>query len=282
MLFESSSSIFERAKYLQSIGENYQLKRVNSTYTLVSDKFGVKKSKNNYLDPSELNFIRKVKSYVKNKADLSAFFVRVDERDIRYVMINENLVSGQINDVIQIDLDEAYWLMAKNKGVISEEIYEEGRKDGGKLTKYGRLVALGSLAKKEYFYSYNKKSLKIESVERSYDTENIWYSICQELAMLMQDAVKIAGNDFIHYWVDGIYLKNNKAIVKKVNDFFISKGFKTKISSHRVEVTPAQILVYDITGDPKPFFRPKHKKRRKINPELMVNPEQRVKEIMKM
>lgn len=283
MLFESSTSIFERARYLQSIGEKYKLIRVNNTYTLVSERFGVKKSKNNYLAPSELNFIRKVKRYVQNKADLSAFFVRVDERDIKYVSISEKLNSGEIKDVIQIDADEAYWIMALNKGVISQEIYEEGKKDGGKLTKYGRLVALGSLAKKEYTYEFNKKSLFIKSVERSYATENVWFTICNELAQLMQEASKIAGDDFIHYWVDGIYLKNNPTKVKQINELFYKNGFKTKLTKHRVEVTPDQILVYDKNDPkPKPFFRPKHKKRRKINPELVVDPTARVKQIMEM
>lgn len=279
-LFEESSSIFNRAKYLQSIGQSFTLKRVNNTYTLQSDLYGVKKSKNNYLKPAELTFIRKVQKYVQENAILSDFMDLINENDIRYISVNKTFNKPIYNSCIEIDLDEAYWLMAKNKGVISEDIYEFGKKEAGNLTKYGRLVALGSLAKKTYYYTFVNGMLRKKSVARKW-TENIWFTICAELAEIMTEAEKIAGNTFSHYWVDGIYLLDpSDDIVFKIKQFFDSKGFNTKTKQCSIEITDDNIFVhYSSEPKPKPFFRPKHKKRN-ISPELLLDFNDRIKKLI--
>lgn len=278
-LFESSTSIFARARMLESKGEPYTLKRVNQTFTLVNDFFGIKKSRNNYLSGKELGFINKTKSYIKRSFDPSKFMDPIDPYDINYIGVNKDFCKnniGFIENIVEVDINEAYWRLAYITDLISESIYESGKK-GGEVSKYARLVALGSLAKKEYIYKYQGKALRYKGVTVD-PLENIWLTICKMLDDEMQVATKIAGKDFLHYWVDGIYLINpSKKVVENIKNHFLNRNYKVKTNNHSATITDQQIIIHkDKKMDDenrKPFFIPKKERKKSRRPVLNATEE---------
>ena len=184
--------------------------------------------------------------------------------DINYVATKKRPEHTEIEDVIEIDIDQAYWQTAYLLGVVPENLYKEGSKEVGKISKIGRLICLGSLAKKEVVYHFKGKRLLKQETIRSVLTENIWYSICKRVADLMVEAKKIAGNDFMLYWVDGIYIKNDPEKVKLIVEMFKKNNYDIKTKDNlTVRYTEDKILVSaPDEKKPRPFFMQKKDKKR--------------------
>jgi len=226
---EKSSTIYKKALYLQQIGEPFTLKRINNKFRLTSEYFGDSSSQANRKIPSkELGFIRRVRNYImKNEVYANFIDNLYYPSDIKYVDVSRKKPNSEFLDCVEIDIDEAYWKTAYSLGVISKSLYREGSKENGKISKLCRLISLGSLAKKEYSYFFNGKQLR-KTTERSVLTENIWYSICKRISDVMHEAKLIAGENFLLYWVDGIYVKNDPIVIEKIMDCFSSYGYEVK------------------------------------------------------
>ena len=263
---ESSKTIHEKSLYLNDLGEEFTLIKVNNTFKLKSEYFGdISSSRNKKIPPVELGFIKRVKNHVMKNEVYENFIEKLYyPNQIDYVSIKRRKCDTIIEDVIEIDIDEAYWRTAFLLNVIPEKLYIEGSKESKKISKIGRLICLGSLAKKEDRYTFKGSRLIKRETVRSVLTENIWYSICKRVSDLMLEAKKIAGNDFVLYWVDGIYIKNSPEIKEKIVAMFKVFDYDIKIKENlSIKYTDDQILITDkIKNTTRPFFIPKINKRK--------------------
>jgi len=260
---EPSSIIHEKALYLSQIGESFTLTKINSTFTLESNYFGNSQSTgNSKIPPIELGFIRRVKNHIQ-KNNISENFLNkfYYPNDIKYVNVKVLDPGTIVDDVVEIDINEAYWRTAFLLGVIDEKLYKEGSKENGKISKLGRLISLGSLAKKKDVYKYVGFRLIKHETTRSKLTENIWYSICKRVGDLMYEAQKISGSDFLLYWVDGIYVKNKPGTIKKIKALFDQYEYDVKTKGDlQVEYVNGRAIVTDKTNDKsRPFYLSKKK-----------------------
>lgn len=218
--------IKKKTKVLHKQSMSYTLVVGGSSYTLDSPLFKDKAFSRSNLTNQDLVFIKKVKRHVlKNKIYVN-FLDQYFPSDISYMDVNPNLQNQKFPNAIEIDVNEAYWKTAYILGIIDEAIYEEGKK--GKLGKYTRLVALGALAKRVTKFVYVDGKFSHKEEVRSELTENVWYSICKRLSDVMQGAKKILGDDYLFYWVDGIYFINTKANRKKITKYFLKNGYTSK------------------------------------------------------
>jgi len=218
--------IKDKTKVLNKQKMDYVLKVGGSSYKLDSVLYKDKAYNKTSLSQKDLVFIRKVKSYVTKNKIYVKFLDQYFPSDVQYMDVNPVLQNKKFTNVVEIDVDEAYWKTAYMMGVISKEIYEEGKK--GELGKYTRLVALGALAKKETHYIYVNGKFSHKKEVRSVLTENVWYSICKRLADVMQDSKKMLGDDYLFYWVDGIYFVDSKSNRKKITSHFLKHGYTSK------------------------------------------------------
>lgn len=218
--------IKEITKVLSKQELSYTLKVGGSSYELDSKLFREKAYNSSSLSMKDLQFIRKVKNYIKKEKIYLQFLDQYFPSDISYMDVNPNLQGKKFSNAIEFDVDEAYWKTAYLMGIINKDIYEEGKK--GELGKYTRLVALGSLAKKQTHYIYEDGKFKEKRVVRSELTENVWYSICKRFADLMQGAKKILKDDYLFYWVDGIYFVDSPQNRKKITSYFLKHGYTVK------------------------------------------------------
>ena len=97
------------------------------------------------------------------------------------------------------------------------------------LKKSERLPAIGMIAKKSILIEYkNGKSTNWDLKVGEY--ANIFFFVIQQISDLMNWAAEIAGNDFLFYWVDGIFLRPGikKDKLKQITDIFAEQGYYYK------------------------------------------------------
>lgn len=215
----------DRCLFLYGTSRPFVLKKSGTSYTLDSAIFKSRAVRAGFT-PEQISFIKRVKNYVI-KNDIADKFIDVDyqARKINYIQVKEYGEGEIINDIVEIDVNHAYWVTAYAMGVIDKSIFERGED----IDKRVRLACLGTLAKKTETWRFDGKVMAKRQEERSHSTENIWYAICRRVSDVMNECVKIAGDDFVFYWVDGIYIKNNAVTMQKVLQYFAEQGYETKM-----------------------------------------------------
>lgn len=273
------ASQYEKRKMpfsLTGINGAYKLEKYNSDGS-VERYFSKYKTS---LTPKDLGFVKKVKNHVIRE-NIAVKFLRnrLTTEDVTYIDMARYEDGTEFDDVWEIDIDEAYWKTALMLDVIDQKIYDEGSKyktEEG-LTeiqishrKMVRLIALGSLAKKERRYEFKGKRIILKPDQRSESvkaTENIWYTICKRVSDCMQEAKKsVKPEDYVMYWVDGIYIRGESNI-KTIQDVFTKWGYRSKIKRiERVSYDKSVCSAFTLKTDEKPrtFHLPSVKKTKNI------------------
>lgn len=226
----------------------------------------------------ELNLIR----IVKNHCEALNLKVKVNRDLISYVKVNNFKNAIYKRDIWEIDLTAAYWNLAYKYKYITKEIYHIGlnldmegnpippkkNKWGGinnHVSKMARLIALGNLAKTKTLFYFDGVQYQKPKSERSEDTENYFFKVSSETDSIMKMLSMIAGNDYLFYWVDAIYVRSEKAknmvcdyITNEIGmNFKITKIFKLLKTSTYVMVWDEDNVNEDGDYLPRPYiFKP--------------------------
>lgn len=144
---------------------------------------------------SQLHFINKVVKHITETRPQIVPFERP-----RYYQFNaDNYAAREIADVVEYDLNAAYWNAANQLGYLSHELYA----DGLARPKSVRLVALGALAKHSKKYSFDGSRLTfIEGESGVKDTAEYFFSICSFIDLVMRDIAPLS----LFYWYDAIFI----------------------------------------------------------------------------
>ncbi len=162
------------------------------------------------------------------------------EKKVLYFKYNPRLKPGDtVNDCINIDIDSAYWNTAHYFNLISDDIYNRGLQH----RKQVRLSAIGSLAKKKRVYQYDGIKQRLVNIQKNENTFFLWDLICDHIGEVMGNIQKQCKNDFIFFWVDGIYVK--KGAQKKVESLLKKEGFNCKSERLKsIEITERNTFVH--------------------------------------
>lgn len=97
------------------------------------------------------------------------------------------------------------------------------------LPKNERLPAIGMIAKKSVWIDYQKGKATTWDVKTG-EYANIFFFVIQQITDLMAWAADIAGEDFLFYWVDGIFLKPtiSKKKLQEITGIFAEQGYYYK------------------------------------------------------
>jgi hypothetical protein len=184
--------------------KDFTLKRTGYTVTLDSKR--VKYLITTSLGGNELfKAANKIKKDVKN----SNFIIDIAPKNtIFYYSVYKSLQAGTTiyDKVYNIDITSAYATVLLNNNVITQETYNYLRT----ISKANRLKAVGMLATQTAVYEFiNGKAInfKIKTIP---DQRNIFLFCCYEIGRIMEEISLAIGKDFIFYWVDGIYFKDEK------------------------------------------------------------------------
>lgn len=168
-----------------------KIKTENETYFYSDNTSGIKKA--------GLAFITAVKRYFeKNPVN-----VQIDRNKIRYIHLpfTKNYTKRHI---YEIDLNSAYWEFCYKAGFIDAELYEKGKK----VDKKVRLMALGNLAKRTAIINFDGENFSDVVFQNSEQTENIFFYVSYLTDLTMHRLSALAGNDFLAFWCDAIFVKN--------------------------------------------------------------------------
>lgn len=225
------------------------------TYLFKRHKYEAK----GYLNPSirkrDLHLIMKVKKHVEsNNIQYNKYIPK-----IKYIT---NYVPDKVQsskNYYEIDLNAAYWYFAHKNGFISDEIFKDGL-NLKKFTKKARLMALGSLATVHNTLEFNGKTYGELTTEIN-PTSPIFFKCAYDTSLLIQKIQKLIGSDFLFFWVDAIFFKNEKNINKIIN-FVELNGLKAKIKPIYKVIKNAETLeIYEaLNKKPKVFNFEKKKK----------------------
>lgn len=289
--YQKLQQIIKYAKYMSDHKIPYTLSSCNGKYSLKSDFVTERMyERGEWLIPPILGFVNKMNGYMKKNAISARFTQQYFEKDIVYMEAPKKPAGTILYDLIEIDIDEAYWKTAYKLGVLSDELYtmeglrekiEEYRlenkwlkEDTEKLLKRARLVALGSLAKKTVHYEFRGHQMLRAFTEHKYETENIWFTVCKRVSDLMLEIMSQLGSECIFFWVDGIYVRNTPENVSQVENIIHRYGYNSKKKPiHRIEYQERIFTVFeDEAGERKRIFNyvdRNDKRNRRIDPELL-------------
>jgi hypothetical protein len=193
----------------------------------------------------ELGFIKRVKDHARSVANR----FQSEHRDGSiYSEARTTLFKTRfpVMWISEIDLQAAYWHAALAVGVINQAIFA----DGLQVSKHCRLVCLGALATRKEIWEYDPKKggdpVLIDEVN-STETEKCWFAITRHLGEVMGDLRAAAGDGWLFWWVDQIYLANEDA-EKKVLEALALKSLPYTVERPwAVDCSPrdGRLTIYD-------------------------------------
>jgi hypothetical protein len=97
------------------------------------------------------------------------------------------------------------------------------------MPKNERLPAIGMIAKKSVWITYTGGKAEDWELKQG-DYTQIFFYVIQQITDLMEWAAEIAGDSFLFYWVDGIFIKPtiSKKKLKEITDIFSEQGYYFK------------------------------------------------------
>ena len=135
---------------------------------------------------------------------------------------------GKWDKIINIDITSAYANCLLNSGLISKDTYQFVQK----IPKTERLPAMGMLARNQLIINF-EKGVATTHERFSAPTAQIFFYVISEINKMMQQVMTMAGDYFLFYWVDGIFLKQDIPVdlLNDIEAVFLNKKYTVKYES---------------------------------------------------
>lgn len=194
----------------------------------------------NYFFTNELATVWLFLAHKKIKADLKKSNIVFDVKPrnlIKYYQINNLFRDLQpetyLGDVYNIDIKSAYPTTMRKLGFISEETFNflheipDGFTDHQiQRRKIERLKSIGMIATEKNIFYFNEGNYNRWEVKQDEYGKNVFNLICFEVGEVMRDIAGAYQDNFLFFWVDGIYLK--KTDTEKAEELLSDYGYKFK------------------------------------------------------
>ena len=243
--------------------------RFTNNHTYLDSSEGNYMTEDHSFPMRELIYIQMFKDHII-KEKLYQGVPKVDADKIKFYDYNRKLLKSgdRFDGCKEIDLKSAYWTYARqNLGLVTDKLHKKTIDINPKtgeifMSKMTRLAAVGSLAKVEENYYFDGEETHKRPYVRSRRTSHVWDHICYKVGLIMQKAAKAAGNGYLFYWTDAIFVTSGTA-AKAVERVFKAEGFAFKTRSiQRVKVENRHIMATDYK-ETRPFPYPSQDKKRK-------------------
>lgn len=159
------------------------------------------------------------------KKDILASGIEIPEIDrdiLKYFDFNIPSIINANEVMYNVDIKSAYATALIANKLISEKTFNFL----ASLSKTDRLAAVGMLASRKDIFEHDASGECIEHTKQIKDTAN-WFSYCiLEIQKLMEGVRDEIGEDFLFYWVDGIFFKT-KENAEKIMQYLAKKGYKS-------------------------------------------------------
>lgn len=130
--------------------------------------------------------------------------------DSNYMVYSDFIKNADLEqsavDVDEFDITKAYYACAHYLGYMGDEMYHQCIS----LPKKIRLRFIGSIATFKRHYLRSGFDITGYSAETNPILRKVWFHIVKHVDDCMQEFLQLAGDNFIMYYVDGIYVKKYK------------------------------------------------------------------------
>lgn len=169
--------------------------------------------------------------------------------------LSDNKNSYKAKQVLNIDISSAYATCLVRNGLITEKTYRIIKG----LPKTERLPCVGMLATSHTKFSYSNGECYNVDVFRS-PTAPVFFYLIDEINYIMQQIQFLLGEDFIFYWVDGVFFNYNTPPekVQAIENFLTESGYDYKyenVQDFKIEVDEKKLMLKMVkNGDPKQYI----------------------------
>jgi len=207
---------------LNRIGLNYKIRHGTYSTSIIHDN-GTKKFATN--DYSRRLFA--ASKMVKKDVLQSDFWN--DIKDSKFEKnnydFNKDIKFFTGHDTYNIDISKAYATCLITHGLITSKTFDYIYT----LPKEERLICVGMLARSYSEFYYKNGELDDVTFFRE-ETANAFFFLIQEIDSVMKDCKFYLGDNFLFYWVDGIFFKGctPKSTIKKIENVLNCYGYPYK------------------------------------------------------
>ena len=217
------------------------IKKIVQMYKDMKLDFCIKNSSYSTIIETETNQVRFITNNYSNAVFMAAQKIKSDvtKSDLgksimagHYSTSNYDSANGQPDGkwdkIINIDITSAYATCLLNSKLISKETYLFLQK----IPKTERLPAMGMLARNQLIINFEKGE-PVSNERFTADTAQIFFYIISEINKMMQTVMQMAGDHFLFYWVDGVFLKQDIPVklLDQIENVFLHKNYAVKYES---------------------------------------------------
>ncbi len=201
---------------------SFIVKSTNYTTEIIFPNYSYLFSGSNKPNYKLFGTLAQLKSQVKNirLPDTNEGKISYYQLDLK----NFNIKNNKIDNIFNVDIKAAYATALLNKKYIDVVLYNKIMT----LPKLDRLAIVGMLATKKNIYEFQdgkEINYKTEFWDGTGEARKIFFEASKTVDELLIDCRKIAGGDFLFFWVDGIYLKTENKI-SEICQHLTNAGFK--------------------------------------------------------
>ena len=217
----------EYLKFLIELKKDFKIREsVNYAEIFRNDGKKVISTKNNEFVKG-LYIFAMVKKDIQRYIDTNGYIEPYDELPVNCTNDNFDIDKNR-NNIIGIDIDNAYWSVAHLKGYISENTYKKGLEK--KEFKPIRLSALSTLGKGKTYKVYKAGKYTHDELHKANkELENFYLDIRYTTYGMLYEIANELGDDFYAWKTDCIFFlestKNKELVRKRLHDY----GLDSKI-----------------------------------------------------
>lgn len=200
-----NDTAYQRTNYLIRKGANFVAQDTSSSQMIKTPENAFLYSQK-IIPRRYLYLFKEIKDHASLQIEQQKINLSTEGIKARYFLFkNVNLAPGEcleFQNVIQYDINKAYYTIARNLGIISTEYYEKYIN----LPKHLRLVLIGGLATKKIIKNYENGILTTREIKEDENLRKAFIKIVVETDKILLSIAKALSNEFLVYWVDGITL----------------------------------------------------------------------------
>ena len=186
--------------------------------------------------------------------------IRSEAQNIKYFDFSGVQTGDKIKQCYCVDINSAYLSVLKREKIISPQTFKKinDRTKKNDKTKMDRLKAVGMFASNPSIIDFkNWEAAEISTNKNPFSW--VFYEACQKTNNIISNCIN---NNFLFYWVDGIFVKENPREIKEKIE---KMGYSCKIERiNNLEVFEKNII-YEKNGKEKILFLPIKEKKIKMN-----------------
>lgn len=189
------------------------------------------------------------------KKDVGGEVREVKKDRIQYYSFSGIQEGEKIEKCYCVDINSAYLKSLEIENVITSNTFNTINKQtkGTTKKKMSRLKSVGMFARNPLVITYKNGRVHDTAVENS-PFSWVFFLACQKTTDAMNAVKKKFGNDFLLYWVDGIFVRNYpESAVNLLGEI----GFESKIEEIENLRVENNIVTYEKDGKKKVLFMPR-------------------------